>query len=89
VVGTAFAALPKRGAPDAGAVLRGPHPVVCFGISFPAMALFGEWLYLRTGDELYRTLARCVFDVHPGFAAAVPLESDGCDTASGRQTGDR
>src|SRR5204862_3088261 len=25
---------------------------------FPAMVLFVEWLYLRSGDELYRTLAR-------------------------------
>jgi cytochrome d ubiquinol oxidase subunit I len=33
-------------------------PLVCFGIAFPAMVLFCEWLYLRTGDELYRTLAR-------------------------------
>jgi cytochrome d ubiquinol oxidase subunit I len=33
-------------------------PLVCFGISFPAMILFVEWLYLRSGDELYRTLAR-------------------------------
>jgi cytochrome d ubiquinol oxidase subunit I len=33
-------------------------PLVCFGISFPAMVLFVEWLYLRTGDPLYRTLAR-------------------------------
>jgi cytochrome d ubiquinol oxidase subunit I len=33
-------------------------PLVCFGIAFPAMILFAEWLYLRTGDELYRTLAR-------------------------------
>jgi cytochrome bd ubiquinol oxidase subunit I len=33
-------------------------PLVCFGIAFPAMVLFAEWLYLRTGDELYRTLAR-------------------------------
>jgi len=33
-------------------------PLVCFGIAFPAMVLFVEWLYLRTGDELYRTLAR-------------------------------
>jgi cytochrome d ubiquinol oxidase subunit I len=31
---------------------------VCFGIAFPALVLFVEWLYLRTGDELYRTLAR-------------------------------
>lgn len=33
-------------------------PLVCFGIAFPAMVLFCEWLHLRTGDELYRTLAR-------------------------------
>jgi cytochrome d ubiquinol oxidase subunit I len=33
-------------------------PIVCFGISFPAMVLFAEWLFHRTGDELYRTLAR-------------------------------
>jgi cytochrome d ubiquinol oxidase subunit I len=33
-------------------------PLVCFGIAFPAMVLFCEWLHLRSGDELYRTLAR-------------------------------
>jgi cytochrome d ubiquinol oxidase subunit I len=33
-------------------------PLVCFGIAFPAMVLFVEWLYIRTGDELYRTIAR-------------------------------
>src|SRR5205823_3857299 len=33
-------------------------PLVCFGIAFPAMVLFVEWLYLRSGDELYRTLAK-------------------------------
>src|ERR1700686_3207074 len=33
-------------------------PLVAFGISFPAMVLFVEWLYLRTGDPLYGTLAR-------------------------------
>ena len=33
-------------------------PLVCFGIALPALLLFVEWLYLRTGDELYRTLAR-------------------------------
>jgi cytochrome d ubiquinol oxidase subunit I len=33
-------------------------PLVCFGIAFPAMVLFAEWRYLRTGDPLYRTLAR-------------------------------
>jgi cytochrome d ubiquinol oxidase subunit I len=33
-------------------------PLVCFGIAFPAMVLLTEWLYLRSGDELYRTLAK-------------------------------
>ena len=33
-------------------------PLVCFGVAFPAMLMFVEWLYLRTGDELYRTLAK-------------------------------
>ena len=33
-------------------------PLVCFGIAFPAMVLFVEWLYRRTGDPLYLTLAR-------------------------------
>jgi cytochrome bd ubiquinol oxidase subunit I len=33
-------------------------PLVCFGIAFPAMVLFCEWLHLRSGDPLYRTLAR-------------------------------
>ena len=33
-------------------------PLVAFGISFPAMVLFVEWLHRRTGDRLYRTLAR-------------------------------
>jgi cytochrome bd ubiquinol oxidase subunit I len=33
-------------------------PLVCFGIAFPPLVLFVEWLYLRTGDPLYRTLAR-------------------------------
>jgi cytochrome bd ubiquinol oxidase subunit I len=33
-------------------------PLVCFGIAFPAMVLFLEWRYLRTGDQLYRTLAK-------------------------------
>jgi len=33
-------------------------PLVCFGIAFPAMILFVEWLHLRTGDDLYRVLAR-------------------------------
>jgi cytochrome bd ubiquinol oxidase subunit I len=33
-------------------------PLVCFGISFPAMVMFCEWRWLRTGDEVFRTLAR-------------------------------
>src|SRR3954464_132490 len=33
-------------------------PLVCFGIAFPAMVLFVEWLHHRTGDPLYRTIAR-------------------------------
>jgi cytochrome d ubiquinol oxidase subunit I len=32
-------------------------PLVCFGIAFPAIVLYVEWLWLRTGDTLYRTLA--------------------------------
>ncbi|HKG39593.1 MAG TPA: cytochrome ubiquinol oxidase subunit I [Conexibacter sp.] len=33
-------------------------PLTCFGIAFPAIVVFVEWLHLRTGDPLYRTLAR-------------------------------
>jgi cytochrome bd ubiquinol oxidase subunit I len=33
-------------------------PLVCFGVAFPAMVLFVEWLYRRTGDEALLTLAR-------------------------------
>jgi cytochrome bd ubiquinol oxidase subunit I len=33
-------------------------PLVCFGIAFPAMILFIEWMYQRTGDDVYRTLAQ-------------------------------
>jgi cytochrome bd ubiquinol oxidase subunit I len=33
-------------------------PLVCFAIAFPALVLYAEWRFLRTGDELYRTLAR-------------------------------
>jgi len=33
-------------------------PLVCFGIAFPALVLFVEWLGYRTGDPVYRTLAR-------------------------------
>jgi cytochrome d ubiquinol oxidase subunit I len=33
-------------------------PLVCFGIAFPAMVVFLEGLWLRTGDPLYRALAK-------------------------------
>jgi cytochrome d ubiquinol oxidase subunit I len=33
-------------------------PLVCFGIAFPSLVLFAESRYLRTGSELYRTIAR-------------------------------
>jgi cytochrome bd ubiquinol oxidase subunit I len=33
-------------------------PLVCFGIAFPAFVVFVEWLHHRTGDDLYRVLAR-------------------------------
>src|SRR5438270_687978 len=33
-------------------------PLVAFGIAFPAMVLFVEWMHLRTRDELYLTLAK-------------------------------
>jgi cytochrome bd ubiquinol oxidase subunit I len=33
-------------------------PLVCFGLSFPAMVLFTEGLWIRTGDETYKRLAK-------------------------------
>src|SRR5579862_7121726 len=33
-------------------------PLVCFGIALPAIVMYVEWLHLRTGDPIYRTLAR-------------------------------
>jgi cytochrome d ubiquinol oxidase subunit I len=33
-------------------------PLVCFGISFPAIVLFMEGLALRTGDPVYRAIAK-------------------------------
>ena len=33
-------------------------PLVCFGIAFPVMVLLMEWWGQRTGDPLYRTIAR-------------------------------
>jgi cytochrome d ubiquinol oxidase subunit I len=41
------------------ALSLGVHiPLVCFGISFPAMVLFVEWRYNRTGDPVYKALAK-------------------------------
>jgi cytochrome d ubiquinol oxidase subunit I len=41
------------------ALSLGVHiPIVCFGIAFPAMFLFVEGLYLRTGDQTYKALAK-------------------------------
>jgi cytochrome d ubiquinol oxidase subunit I len=33
-------------------------PLVCFGISFPAMVLFMEGLHMRTGNPVYKALAK-------------------------------
>src|SRR4051812_49859684 len=33
-------------------------PLVCFGIAFPSMVLLAEWLHYRTGDEVFRVVAR-------------------------------
>jgi cytochrome bd ubiquinol oxidase subunit I len=33
-------------------------PLVCFGVAFPAFVLFAEALHLRTGNPVYRTIAR-------------------------------
>jgi len=33
-------------------------PLVCFGIAFPVMVLYAEWRYLRTGDLVFRMLAK-------------------------------
>jgi cytochrome d ubiquinol oxidase subunit I len=33
-------------------------PIVCFGIAFPTLVLLVEWMHLRTGDPLYRQLAK-------------------------------
>jgi cytochrome bd ubiquinol oxidase subunit I len=41
------------------ALSLGVHiPLVCFGISFPAMVLFVEWLHNRTGNPAYKALAK-------------------------------
>jgi cytochrome d ubiquinol oxidase subunit I len=33
-------------------------PLVCFGVAFPAMVLFMETLWLRTGDATYKAIAK-------------------------------
>jgi cytochrome d ubiquinol oxidase subunit I len=33
-------------------------PLVCFGVAFPGLIVFVEWLALRTGNPVYQTLAR-------------------------------
>jgi cytochrome d ubiquinol oxidase subunit I len=33
-------------------------PLVCFGVAFPALVLFMEWTWLRTGNPVYRTIAK-------------------------------
>ncbi len=33
-------------------------PLVCFGVAFPSLVMFMEWRYLRTGDAVYRTIAK-------------------------------
>src|ERR671936_2719909 len=41
------------------ALSLGVHiPLVCFGISFPAMVVFVEGLWLRTGDPVYKAIAK-------------------------------
>src|SRR5215207_3087055 len=41
------------------ALSLGVHiPLVCFGIAFPAMVLFVEALHMRTGDPVYKALAK-------------------------------
>src|SRR2546429_3127268 len=61
-VGTAFAPVDQHylfQARQMQALSLAVHiPVVCFGIAFPAMVLFAEWRYLKTGDPLFRTLAK-------------------------------
>jgi cytochrome d ubiquinol oxidase subunit I len=41
------------------ALSLGVHiPLVCFGIAFPSMVVFMEGLYLRTGDPVYKAIAK-------------------------------
>ncbi|MDQ3138991.1 MAG: cytochrome ubiquinol oxidase subunit I [Gemmatimonadota bacterium] len=33
-------------------------PIVCFGIAFPSLVVLAEWLSLRTGNPVYRQIAK-------------------------------
>src|SRR5947209_14926242 len=61
-VGTAFAPVDQHylfQARQMQALSFSVHiPLVAFGIALPAMVMIVEWLGLRTGDQLYLTLAR-------------------------------
>jgi cytochrome d ubiquinol oxidase subunit I len=49
-------------------------PLVCFGIAFQALLLFRDWWDLRTGDVLFRALARRWSKVMPAlFAVGVVM----------------
>src|SRR6185436_17008970 len=63
--GQVLEALDRHAGPDAlearqmQAMSLAVHiPIVCFGIAFPAMILFVEGLYLRTGNVTYKALAK-------------------------------
>jgi cytochrome d ubiquinol oxidase subunit I len=68
LVQTASTASSAFGAPDQAYLFQARQmqtlsftahiPLVCFGIAFPAFVVFVEWLHLRTGEEVYRVLAR-------------------------------
>ncbi len=59
---------PALGDPDQGSLLIAREmqamsfifhiPLVCFGIAFPAIVLYMERLWLRTGDETYKAIAK-------------------------------
>lgn len=55
-------------APDAGAVIRGPHSAGVLRERLRAIVLFVEWRYLRTGDELPPDLGQVVEQGHGGAA---------------------
>src|SRR4051794_39904396 len=47
-----------EGRPRQALSLPGPNPPLCFGVAFPALVVFAEWLHLRTGNPVYLTLAK-------------------------------